>query len=288
MGQVLTVMNMKGRGRKTTISCHLAGLAALSKLGRPQKSKVLLIDYDPQFNASQTYIESRKYASLENLHKTTMSILMDDPTTIDPFALQNTGYFPPPKVADLAHSIYLNEEGLLDIVPSTMDLMYVALGQPNRSITPIKRRFEEFIAEAKAKYDYVIIDCHPAGSIFTQTSLSCSDHVLIPVKPERYAVRGLGLMMRFINGRGPQRSAITPHILFNYVGSGPRSNEETEIRANARFAGYCVRGSVREWGHLQKPSEGRDFVWQRHVAYWRECMKNLEAVFSELLARITP
>jgi chromosome partitioning protein len=54
MATVLTVMNMKGGVGKTTVACHFAGIAAREALGRPSASKVLLIDYDPQFNASQS------------------------------------------------------------------------------------------------------------------------------------------------------------------------------------------------------------------------------------------
>src|SRR5690606_21286928 len=50
MGQILTVMNMKGGVGKTTISCHLATMAAKYKLGGKGPLKVLLVDYDPQFN----------------------------------------------------------------------------------------------------------------------------------------------------------------------------------------------------------------------------------------------
>ena len=56
MGVVFTVMNMKGGVGKTTIACHFAGMAAREPLGRATASKVLLIDYDPQFNASQAYL----------------------------------------------------------------------------------------------------------------------------------------------------------------------------------------------------------------------------------------
>lgn len=52
------------------------------------------------------------------------------------------------------------------------------------------------------EYDLIIIDCHPAGSLFTKTSLRYSDDVLIPVLADSsYAIRGIGLMMNFINAK---------------------------------------------------------------------------------------
>jgi len=286
MGTVLTVMNMKGGVGKTTVSCHLAGMAAREALGRPDRSRVLLVDYDPQFNASQSYLPSKTYFDLEQKKKTILSVLMDDPESIDPFALQATGQFPPPSVSDIAHRIFTVGNGYLDIVPSTMNLMYVALGQPNRSMALIKERFSSFIREAKPLYDLVIIDCHPAGSVFTQTSLSNSDHVLIPVKPQSYAARGLGLMKRFIDGRGPQVPAIRPHILFNHVESGARSPEETQIRASPQFAPLCLRHNLRKWKHLTVHNEGQNFVWDRPVRYQPEALGNLREVCAEIMGRI--
>ena len=287
MGTVLTVMNMKGGVGKTTVACHFAGMAAIEALGRPKPSRVLLIDYDPQFNASQAFIPSKTYFELERNKRTILSVLMDDPSKIDPFSLKSTGDFPPPDVKDLSHSVLSVGEGKLDIISSTMDLMYVALGQPNsKSLPIIKDRFAAFIKQARSQYDIVVIDCHPAGSVFTQTALSASDHVLIPVKPQAYAVRGLGLMRIFVEGRGAQTNKIESHILFNQVGSGARSIEETQIRANRDFAPNCLRNSLRWWRHLTVPTEGRDFVWKRVVRFQPEALANLRAVSTEIMGRI--
>lgn len=145
MGKVITVMNMKGGVGKTTVSCHFAGMAAREPLGGAAGKRVLLIDYDPQFNASQTFLPSRTYFELEERKKTILSVLMDDPTTVDPFTIALPGQFPPPSVDNLVHNIWDGLDGKLDIIPSTLDLMYVALGNPNRSLDIIKKRFEHFI-----------------------------------------------------------------------------------------------------------------------------------------------
>lgn len=286
LGAVLTVMNMKGGVGKTTIAIHLAGLAAREALGRGQQSKVLLIDYDPQFNSSQAYLPGNIHLQRESDNRTILSVLMDHPNDVNPFSLQAIGHFPPPKVDDLAVRVLAHGNGYVDIVPSTLDLMYVALGQPNRNTDLIRSRFHDFIRSAKAKYDLVIIDCHPAASIFTQTSLSSSDHVLIPTKPDRFAVRGLGLMNRFIEGRGPQRAAISPHIVFNMVTSDQPTPEEVAIRADRKLGPLCLRNRVRHWKHLTKPSEGSGFVWDQRVAYHKIAMQNLRVVFTEILGKV--
>lgn len=192
MGIVVTVMNMKGGVGKTTVTMHLGGI--ISKYQIRKQRKVLLIDYDPQFNLTQAFIPPKKYFKLEEERNTTISILLDDETDLDPYHLQVPGNEIPPKVSDLAYKIDNN----LDIIPSTLDLMYLALGQPEKKIKSVEERFYKFITECRNNYDLILIDCHPAGSVFTKTSLSSSDHVIIPVAPQNYAFRGIGLMLRFI------------------------------------------------------------------------------------------
>lgn len=283
MGKVLTVMNMKGGVGKTTISCHLAALAGRNELGHPDVKRILLIDYDPQFNASQTMIGAGDYDRLEKDRKTVLSILVQDPSQYDPFAIYSHDFYKPPKVADLVFKTGASA-GQVDIIVSTLDLMFVALGQPGKTLTPMKERFSAFIKEAKAKYDLVIIDCHPAGSVFTQTSLSTSDHVLIPVKPERYALRGVGLMKRFIDGRGPQSSGIVPHIVFNETRGV--SDAERAIRGAAEFRPLCLGPTIGHSKHFRRASQGTNFMWDVRSANYKNVMKNLNSVLGELLTRM--
>jgi chromosome partitioning protein len=286
LGVVLTVMNMKGGVGKTTVACHLAGLAAREKLGRLSASKVLLIDYDPQFNASQAWMPISTHLTRESEGKTTLSILMDDPRNVDPFSLHPINHFPPPDFRDLIVRVATNSVGHVDMIPSTLDLMYVALGQPNKNNDIIKERFTDFIRSVKPKYDLIIIDCHPAASVFTQTSLSTSDHVVIPARPDRFAVRGLAMMNRFIQGRGPQRSPIMAHILFNDVPAGAASDQEIAIRADRQLGPLCLRERIKHWSHLSKPSEGRNFVWDQKVAYRKAALDNIRVAFTEIMGKI--
>lgn len=286
MADIVTIMNMKGGVGKTMIASHYAAMSAREKLGREKAPKVLLIDYDPQFNASQMFIPYNTYFDLEEKDKTTLAILMDHPEKVDPFSLQQIGIFPPPSPESLIFTHNMSSGYSVDVIPSTLKLMYLALGQPNKSIVPLKSRFRDFLIRAAETYDLIVIDCHPAGSIFTETALSCSNHVVIPVKPEEFAVRGVGIMKEFIDGRGPQKSAITPHIVFNLVTAGPRSDQEDAIRGNPKFSKFCLRNRIRKSDHLKRPNQGRRFVWDARTSMYLVCQKNLRAVFTELNERI--
>jgi chromosome partitioning protein len=81
MAIVVTVMNMKGGVGKTTVAMHIAG--ALARYRWPSKNpiRVLMIDYDPQFNLSQAFLPAKDYFALEKAKKTVLSVLQEDVAT---------------------------------------------------------------------------------------------------------------------------------------------------------------------------------------------------------------
>lgn len=288
MATVVTIMNMKGGVGKTTVAMHLAGVVAREDLGSLKPIKVLAIDYDPQFNLSQAYLKARDYFALERARKTVLSVLLDDDSQLDPYKLQVPGSHEPPRVSEIAVPIYQGSSarGRLDIVPSTLDLMYVALGKTSASTKPIEERFAKFIDDARSSYDLILIDCHPAGSIFTHTALANSDHVLIPVIPQTYAVRGIGLMMNFISAKKSGDRSPTPHILFNSVPRFGIEKDEERIRGNRQFADHCLTSTLKWYKAFADPEEGRGFVWFSSKPYSGEAFRNLWAVSREVIHRV--
>lgn len=287
MGTVVTVMNMKGGVGKTTVAMHLAGVLALYEIAG-KKRKVLLIDYDPQFNASQALIPPKTYFELEKQRKTVMAVLLDEDTDLDPYKLQVPGTEEPPKLEQVVHRVYDRPESCLDIVPSTLDLMHVAVGQTDKKTTPIEERFRKFLVECRSKYDVVLIDCHPAGSVFTKTSLRNSDHVIIPVAPQSYAVRGVGLMMKFIEAKKQGTVGPLPHILFNMTDRRGPSAEENGIRSDPHFAGICMKTSLHRYKAFSVPTEGRGFVWHSKKPWSGQAFMNIYRMANEFMNRIEP
>jgi len=278
---------MKGGVGKTTVTMHLGGIISLYEFGGKLR-KVLLIDYDPQFNLSQAFIPAKTYFELEKERKTILSVLQDDETDLDPYYIQVPGNEEPPKVTDITHKIYehRNKGSCLDIIPSTLDLMYIALGQSETRTQPIEERFTHFINQCRKIYDLVLIDCHPAGSIFTKTALQNSDQVIIPVIPDQpYAERGVGLMMKFIKakklGNHPQ-----PHILFNLMPPSADSSSETRIRDNAHFTHKCMTATLKKYKIFSQPLAGESFVWHDDKSYSNQAFQNLTAVAEEFIKKV--
>lgn len=288
MSVVLTVMNMKGGVGKTTVAMHVAGAAARYHLNGKGPRRVLGIDYDPQFNMSQSLLDSKTYFALEGGKKTVLSVLQDDVSNLNAYKLTVPGNFDPPKVSDLAYKIFNNKAtgGSMDLVPSTLDLMYVALGQATTSVQPIEERFRKFIVEAKGIYDLIVIDCHPAGSLFTKTALMNSDHVVIPVMPKSYSVRGVGLMMKFIEAKKIGTAGPAAHVLINNAPRFGTTPQETSIRSDASYGGLCLTNTLKGMKAFSDPEGGKGFVWSSSAPYSAEARDNIRLVAGELLGRI--
>lgn len=287
MGTMVTVMNMKGGVGKTTVCMHIGGLLGRRKF-KGEYKKVLLIDYDPQFNLSQAFLRSKRYFELESKNKTCLRILQDSDLDLDPFEIQTPSSSTPPAISKIVESIARTKTGVqIDLIPSTLSLMYIALGTSTGDVSVLEARFRKFIQNAKKRYDLVMIDCHPAGSILTKTSLQNSDHVLIPVAPQRYAARGIALMMRFIEanqigGVGPE-----PHILFNLIPrSGPTPKVENEIRNHPKYGPHCLKRTLKKYKVFSEPEEGRGFVWVSGKPYSTEAYNALWYLVDEFATRI--
>lgn len=159
MGKIIAVANQKGGVGKTTTSINLAaGLAYLHK-------KILLIDLDPQGNATQGSGTLR-----EQIEYSTYDLLLSE-KSVDEIKLQLK--LPP-----------------MDIIPSTIELAGADL-----EINQISQQREQLLKKkldlVKDHYDYIIIDCPPSLGLLNTNALTAADSVIIPVQCEYYALEGL-------------------------------------------------------------------------------------------------
>ena len=166
MGKIISIANQKGGVGKTTTTINLSTI--LAKKGK----KVLMIDADPQGNASSGVGVDR-----EEIELSVYDILINDSSVDDVVKKTNI------------KNLY--------ICPSNINLAGAEVELV--SMMSREQRLKEKLDVIKGEYDFILIDCPPSLGLITLNAFTASDSVLIPVQCEYYALEGLGQLLNTIS-----------------------------------------------------------------------------------------
>lgn len=163
--KILAITNQKGGVGKTTTCVNLA--ASLAHHGK----KVLLIDLDPQGNASTGSGIDKAHLKYSIYH-----VLINDKTLQD--------------------VIVRSEQGGFDVAPSNRELAGAEVELVNEMAR--ETRLKQAIAKLGDVYDYILLDCPPALNLVTVNALTAAHSVMIPMQCEYYALEGLSDLVNTI------------------------------------------------------------------------------------------
>ena len=182
----LALLNMKGGVGKTILAVNLAAY-----LHQAYASNVLLVDLDPQFNATQYVLDFKTFEQQRKAGHTIASLLIDQPK----LALKGK------KQVDQkskVHKAVLNLKSLkgkrLDLLPSELELAWAV-----KNPAQMEFRLEKLLEVLRPNYDYIVIDCAPTDSVLTTMALTASDFLLIPMRPDRFSILGFANLMECVN-----------------------------------------------------------------------------------------
>lgn len=179
MPEVICFANMKGGVGKTTLCVNIA--YSLFTRG----FRVLLVDNDPQFNATSALVKPQRYINevLKPPTHSTIYHIYERPPRIG----GKQPVLPSPK-SFITECWWIKEDKniRLDLICSQIEL-YETLSNPSHK----EYLLDKFLRDHGKDYDYILIDCPPTPSVLTLSAFAASNWVIIPVAPDYFATLGL-------------------------------------------------------------------------------------------------
>ncbi|MEO0816099.1 MAG: AAA family ATPase [Pseudomonadota bacterium] len=238
---VFAVMNLKGGVGKTTLTAQVFGA-----LQANERSRILLVDLDPQYNLSQVFFDmeeadaraARDASVISLFEKSTAHVSgINSPATDwrslsrEPFTL------PSPEL--VVHQVLGQDgpAGRLDIVTGQFEISKYAFATDAAGLEAIKINFLNQIEALRSQYDLIVFDTNPNATFLTRCALEAADRVLAPMHPDVYSLRGVRLLSQVIREQVAADKAPALSVVFN----GVQRREQSVFEADARNGVYDTK-----------------------------------------------
>lgn len=260
MQKSLCVLNMKGGVGKTTLAVNLAWYCARKKL------KALVVDLDPQFNASAYLMGPTPYLDyIKSKGLTSFDIFEEFSPARDPqlpkVSKSTTIYQKLPKT--------WGGPGIIHVIPSRLELAYT-LKNPGQKA----HLLSTFLQNEASDYDVIIVDPPPTDSMATEAAYLACNYVLVPVKPEYLSSVGFPLLDRsmssFKQGYPNHRLDVVGIVLTNVDKTQPeylKAKQDTRNWASSKGYPFLDHEIHFSRSYLKGARFGSP-IFQTSYAHW--------------------
>ena len=279
LGPVVATLNLKGGVGKTTVSAHVFRVV-WSMFGIP----TLLIDFDPQFNLSQTLFDRAQYDKQREAGRTIMAV-MEPPPVTSLFKVKTSKAPPPDPAAVSVHRWHKKRDKTIDlrVLPGDFRLMKYSLMADHGQLASVETRFLAFISKCRQGGRITVIDCNPSSSFLTLCALRACTHLLVPVRPDRYSILGVELLDQFIEGVPSVEPKPKKLILLNDVpGQHYDRSVEDELRSHPVLGSHTLSNRLHRSAKLTAKPDYAGFATDKPGPYKDRLKQQIELVAREI------
>lgn len=266
MPHSIACVNLKGGVGKTTIAVNFAAYCGSKGL------KTLLIDLDPQTNATFSCIDIDKWSEYAKKNGTVANLLDARAHTTAEGSSK-----------DVQSIIIKDVFSGVDLIPSHLDLFTVDLDLASTTAreTKLRRAIQPILDD----YDMIVCDCPPNLTIPTQNALALCSHFVVPISPDYLSGIGVALLISRVKRfcEEMEKDLDLAGIVISRVGRPAAHREETITALRQTFGDAVLQTELKERVAVTKSAAQKKPV---HISDDREAVNEFKAMATEILVKL--